>query len=199
MESKDPRALRVEDLQEVWIPKSNGVADIGQAIAHKIPDDPELLREATTRLVSEDSPGKTLIETLRYLRQQTGTWHWARELRALSTFKLEWMPTVTNTGVLDRVLRALGYDKGLRLEDAVRAGDADRIDAALAFLPGQLEADFPHLDRFRRAEDAGTRTAAAGYDPGPDQDGARRACVRRVSPSSPPRGAATVVASFRAS
>ncbi|MGB6837836.1 MAG: hypothetical protein WBF66_09045 [Dehalococcoidia bacterium] len=151
LEHADPSTMSEDDLDLIWRRKSNGIASIGQAIAHALSADEAIVREATKRLTTSASPGQRLIDTLHYLHDQGNPWHWARTMRALAAFEIDRTSTIADPGALRRALAALGYGRRFDLGEAVRRRDAETIDGALQFLRRRIDEELEGLDRFEKA------------------------------------------------
>lgn len=151
VEHADRSALSEDDLDEIWRHKRNGIASIGQAVAHRLSDDEGIVREATKLLTTSGSPGQRLIETLHYLHDKGNPWHWARTMRALAAFDLDRTSTIADPEALRKVLAALGYGRRFNLGEAVKRRDPEAIDGALQFLRRRIDEELEGLDRFEKA------------------------------------------------
>ncbi len=140
------------ELDLIWNEKSNGVANIGQAISHPFDLTDEQLRQATA-IAADDSlsPGQRLIEVVGYLHNLTGVHHWVRSLRALALFDPEHVTTVADYRAIRDVLERLGYPRRFDLPRFYRQGDDRAIDRAFDFLIKRLRELLPTADLLTRA------------------------------------------------
>jgi len=142
----------LEDLDLIWRKRSNGVADIGQALSFAFDLSAAQLREGTA-IARDDtqSPGERLIDLITFLQKLTGVRHWARSLRAIALYDPEHMTTIAKHSTLSEALRILDYSRGFSLPELFARQRGEAIDQAFQFLMERLGELLPRADLLTRS------------------------------------------------
>ncbi len=145
---KQASQLTSEDLDLLWVQRSNGIASIGQAIATSLPHDERLLRATEIAMDKKRTPGERFADAVKVLAPPN---HWARVWRTVAAFDIENVHTIVHGRKVRELLAFLGFQSPQDPRSLAERNQPGEIDKGIAFIMSEVDRLLPGLDTLERA------------------------------------------------